>query len=170
MGTDKALVRIEGVAMARRVAGALQAGGAEKVVCVGGDRAALGHLGLVTIDDEWPGEGPLGGLVTALGWSDAPALVVAGCDQPWLDGAAIRALVEAHGSSGAPVTVYRVEGRVQPLPGVYDVSLRADLVKAMAGGERALLAAVSAVEPTIVETTDVEVLSDVDRPEDLPST
>lgn len=167
MGTDKAFVSVDGVAMVRRVVSALSAAGAADVVCIGGDRARLGRLALPSIDDEQPGEGPLGGLLTALHWSDEPTVVVAGCDQPWLTAAAITALVAAHQGSAQPATVYCAEGIVQPLPGVYDVTLRRDLMAAMASGERALGAALSVVAPLVVEATDPGSLRDVDRPEDL---
>jgi molybdopterin-guanine dinucleotide biosynthesis protein A len=169
MGTDKAFVAVDGVAMAKRVAIALRDGGATEVVCVGGDRAGLTGLALVSIDDEWPGQGPLAGLLTALGWSDEPSIVVAGCDQPWLDAAVIGALIGAHRSSAAPVTVYRVDGVPQPLPGVYDTSLRPGILAALERGERALKAVLGMVEPTCVEALDPGALRDVDRPEDLPS-
>ena len=172
MGTDKAFVTVDGVAMARRVADALRAGGAASIVCVGGDRAGLDRLGLPSIEDEWPGEGPLGGLVTALGWAHEEGqetLVVAGCDQPWLDAEAVRGLVEAHAKAAAAVTVYRVDATVQPLPGVYQVALRRELEAAMASGERALGSVLGKVEATVLQATHPETLRDVDRPEDLPA-
>ncbi|MDQ6697855.1 MAG: NTP transferase domain-containing protein [Actinomycetota bacterium] len=167
MGADKAFVAVDGVAMVQRVAGALSAGGAASVVCIGGDRARLGRLGLSTVDDDRPGEGPLAGLATALGWCDEKTLVVAGCDQPWLTASAITSLVVAHEQSMAPATVYRAEGIVQPLPGVFDISLLADLTVALTRGERALAAALRVAEPFIVEATEPDALRDVDRPEDL---
>ena len=112
------------------------------MTCIGGDRRALIELGLSVVDDEWPGRGRLGGLVTALGWSPDRVVVVAGCDQPWLDADPIRELVAAHDAGGTPATVYRVGDRIQPLPGVYDVGLRPGLMAAMRAGERALAAAV----------------------------
>ena len=45
MGTDKAFVEVGGVAMAARVAAALDAAGCDPVVLVGGDGAALAPLG-----------------------------------------------------------------------------------------------------------------------------
>ena len=45
MGTDKAFVEVDGVAMAERVATALVAGGCEPVVLVGGDHVLLARLG-----------------------------------------------------------------------------------------------------------------------------
>ena len=41
-------------------------------MAIGGDAAGLARLGLEVVVDEWPGEGPLGGLTTAVGWSPEP--------------------------------------------------------------------------------------------------
>lgn len=168
MGTDKALVTVDGAAMAVRVARAMHAAGATAVSCIGGDGVALALLGLAAVGDEWPGEGPLGGLATALGWSAEQLVVVAGCDQPWLDGAAIGVLVRAHRPVGSLATVYGVDGRAQPLPGAYDVRLRSHLVSALDSGERALIAGLRLARPTIIELAEPAVLRDVDWPEDLP--
>lgn len=82
MGTDKALLEIDGVALARRVADALAAAGALSVVAVGGDARALHDRGLAVVPDEHPGEGPLGGVLTALHTAPATATFVAvlACD------------------------------------------------------------------------------------------
>ncbi|WP_434127450.1 molybdenum cofactor guanylyltransferase, partial [Enterococcus faecium] len=45
MGTDKALIEVDGGPLARRVANALRAAGADPVIAVGGDLEALGDLG-----------------------------------------------------------------------------------------------------------------------------
>src|SRR5688500_13149793 len=95
MGADKALLEIDGVPMALRVAGARRAAGADRVLAVGGDGAALADIGLQFVDDAWPGAGPLGGLVTALGASDADIVVVASCDLVEPSAAALRAVVDA---------------------------------------------------------------------------
>lgn len=125
MGCDKALIEIDGRPMAARVADALRAGGCAPVLAVGGDGHALAAVGLVPVTDRWPGEGPLGGLATALSvaedvssagrlavgaaadrraggrpddepFSD-PTVVVAPCD--WLrpDAAVVHALLQALG-------------------------------------------------------------------------
>ena len=80
MGTDKALLRVGGEAMAVRVATALRDAGARDVVCVGGDASALSAIGLSVIPDVHPGEGPLGGILTALAWAEREMLVVSPCD------------------------------------------------------------------------------------------
>jgi molybdopterin-guanine dinucleotide biosynthesis protein A len=66
MGRTKALVPIDGVPMAARVAAALRAGGCSPVVLVGGDERELDVLGMPIVADLHPGAGPLGAIVTAL--------------------------------------------------------------------------------------------------------
>ena len=97
MGTDKALLLIDGIAMARRVADALGAAGATRVVAIGGDAKALGGIGLEVVADEWPGEGPLGGIVTALGTPNHEVEVVSvlSCDLRSPSPSSISALVDA---------------------------------------------------------------------------
>jgi molybdopterin-guanine dinucleotide biosynthesis protein A len=72
MGTDKALLEVDGVAMAVRVARALDAAGATEVMCIGGDAPALAALGLIVVTDRHPGDGPLGAVITALADADTP--------------------------------------------------------------------------------------------------
>ncbi len=167
MGTDKALVEVDGQAMVLRVTEALRATGATEVACIGGNPQALGSLGLVVVDDEWPGQGPLGGLTTALGWSNEPTVLVAGCDQPWLDAPTLGALVEAHRANRAMATVYGLEGTPQPLPGVYDADLRPGLLVGLTGGQRALSFALRLADATVVRVADPRRVRDVDRPQDL---
>ena len=64
MGRDKALVAVDGVAMAERVARALEAAGCADVRFVGGDAPALAALGRPVLPDAYPGAGPLGAVIT----------------------------------------------------------------------------------------------------------
>ena len=63
MGRDKALLEIEGIPMARRVAEVMRLAGCIPVFAVGPARLAAG---LDVVSDDHPGEGPLGGILTAL--------------------------------------------------------------------------------------------------------
>jgi molybdenum cofactor guanylyltransferase len=95
MGTDKAFVEVGGIAMVERVATALAAGGCAPVALVGGDGELLARFGHDVVADRFPGEGPVGGVLTALDALDADVVVVAACDLPSLDDATVRALVGA---------------------------------------------------------------------------
>jgi molybdenum cofactor guanylyltransferase len=78
MGRDKALLVVDGVPMVRRVVDAARTAGASSVLCVGspltpGGRALVADAaGVPAVEDRWPGKGPLGGIVTALGALGAP--------------------------------------------------------------------------------------------------
>ena len=73
MGADKAFIAVGGVPMVLRAVTALRAAGADPVAVVGGDGPRLQGLGLSYISDRYPGEGPLGGIITALGARRRPA-------------------------------------------------------------------------------------------------
>ena len=170
MGTDKALVPVDGTPMVRRVAGALASAGASPVVCVGGDAVRLRALGLVVVPDRWPGEGPLGGLATALADASPGHVLVAGCDQPWLDPAVLRRLVEAlERSPRSEAAVFLIDGRRQPMPGLYATILADRLVTAVESGARRLGDALDLASRVVeLDPGDPASLRDVDRPLDLP--
>jgi molybdopterin-guanine dinucleotide biosynthesis protein A/rhodanese-related sulfurtransferase len=170
MGTDKALVAVDGTPMVHRVAGALAAAGVSSVVCIGGDAGGLGSLGLVVVPDRWPGDGPLGGLATALASAPAGWVLVAGCDQPWLDPVILRRLIDAADASpDAAAVVFRTGGHRQPLPGLYSTTLAAAVVDRVDAGARRL-GDVLDLDPhlVVVDLDDGSSLRDVDRPRDLP--
>ncbi|MCU1455512.1 MAG: putative molybdenum cofactor biosynthesis protein [Acidimicrobiales bacterium] len=182
MGTDKALVEVDGVAMAARVAAALRAADADPVVAIGAvgtgletDRhpgAARTVAGLDVVEDRWPGEGPLGGLASALAapaFAGADVVVVAPCDQPWLDAGTVRALIAAlvarPDAIGAAVRTG--DGRLQLLPAAWRPSLAPRVAELVETGSRRL-DALAALGPIVAVHIDDEApLDDVDTPTQL---
>lgn len=169
-GVDKALFVLDGVALAERVALALRGSGADEVLAIGGDAEALGALGCFdrVVPDRWPGEGPLGGVVTALGASEALVHVVLACDTPAVTAACPRSLVRALDGPGSPdVAVGVVGGRSQPLTAAWRRrSTLGTLTDAFAAGERAPRAVLAGIRVAPVVLDEREV-ADVDRPGDL---
>jgi molybdopterin-guanine dinucleotide biosynthesis protein A len=166
MGADKALLEVHGVTLVRRVADALTAAGADRVVAVGGDIGGLRSEGLEAVPDQHPGEGPLGGILTALAATDADVVVVLACDLPAADPAAITAVVEALGQ--ADVAAPWHDGRHELLHAAWHRRAERPLQAAFAAGERAPRRAVSGLTVVSVTGLDPAALADADTPEELP--
>ncbi|WCO69240.1 NTP transferase domain-containing protein [Iamia majanohamensis] len=174
MGRDKALIEVDGTALAVRVADALRAGGCHEVRAVGGDASALEALGLEVVPDAHPGEGPLGGLATALAAAPPGAvLALAPCDLVAPDPAATAQLLGALAAAPPEVdaVVPVVDGRDEWTLSAWRVDpARAAAVAALLADGRRRLAAVAEVAQ-VVRVHDVErgAVADADRPEDLPA-
>jgi molybdenum cofactor guanylyltransferase len=170
MGSDKALVEApDGRPLAVVGVTALRAAGALEVVVVGGDGPALQGLELPWVPDRFPGEGPLGGIVTALHATRADLVVVMACDMPGVGpdvpAALVRALAAAPGSG---VAVAVVGDREQPLTACWRRSVALEvLVSAYDAGERAPRFVLATLHPVRVDGLPLAQLVDVDCPEDL---
>jgi molybdopterin-guanine dinucleotide biosynthesis protein A len=155
MGTDKALMEVAGVAMAERVARALAAGGCEPVAFVGGDAVRLARLGRPVHADRWPGEGPLGGVLTAL--------AVAGGDD-----VVARLLETAASDEGRRVdVVVATTERIEPALAWWGGSARGEIACHWDRGVRALHVVIAELRSVEVPV-DPAALRNVNVPADLP--
>jgi molybdopterin-guanine dinucleotide biosynthesis protein A len=175
MGTDKALLEVDGRALARRVHDALIAAGCAPVVAIGGDAPALRGLGLDVVDDLYPGDGPLGALITActtLG-EQADIVVALGCDLPDADPRAIAAVCapfDAPGGDEIDVVVPRSADRHHMHHAAWRVTTLPTLLEAFTAGERAprrVLARLRVHPLTVDGTFDPRWLADLDEPDEL---
>jgi molybdopterin-guanine dinucleotide biosynthesis protein A len=171
MGRDKALVEVDGRALALRVADALRRAGADPVTAVGGDLPALAALGLAGVPDEAPGEGPLTGVLTALRGAarGAPLVFVAACDLVTPEPAAVSATVAAlDADPEADVAVPMAGGRRQWMHAAWRAGAAAPLAAAFEAGERAVHAAVAAGGLRVVDVAVAPAaVADADTPADL---
>jgi molybdopterin-guanine dinucleotide biosynthesis protein A len=175
MGVDKALIEIDGVAMAARVANALRAAGCAPIALVGGDLEALGRLGETTVADVHPGAGPVGGIITAiraLGGS-ADGVVIASCDLAFLTSDHVLALTrrfEAGDATGCDVVVARTEpgAQVQPLCAVWRTFALERIESAFDAGTRSVFGVLDVlVVAEVVVAADG--LRNINTPSDLDS-
>lgn len=167
MGTDKAFVEVDGVAMVERVAGALAAGGCDPVVLVGGDSVLLARFGWAVVPDRFPGEGPAGGVVTALEALRGPGagerMVIASCDLPLLDAPTVVTVAAALDGAEAAVAV---TDSWQLSLTAWRASAREAVTEAWDGGARSLRDLVAAVAHVEVAVAPAGVRN-VNTPQDL---
>jgi molybdenum cofactor guanylyltransferase len=173
-GSNKALAIVDGRAMAGRVADALADAGAAEVLAIGGDAVALAALGITPIADRRPGEGPLDGLITAIGAATNDLVVVLACDLPFVTSELIGALVSAMcvgsvvvGQTRADVALAEADGRVEPLVGCWRASRCLPVLEqTFASGERAVHRALAGLSVTTAAASP-ETVVNVNRTDDL---
>lgn len=161
MGSDKATMHVDGTAMAVRVARAMNESGIAEVVTVGGPDRSFDYRHL---PDRYPGEGPLGGIITALASCSAGSVLVAACDLPWVDASVFVALCAALGGADAAIAF---TGRIEPMCALWRVSTCLDhLSRSFASGERAVHRAVDGLDVVRVHVHP-GALRNVNTPDDL---
>ena len=181
MGADKAFIEIDGVPMVARAAAALAAAGAAAVLVVGGDQARLGALGLRPIPDRHPGEGPLGGVITALSavrsldsfdGEAIEAVVTLPCDviEPEATSrVVIGRLVSPMGTACQPDLVVPLgSGVPQWMHAAWRPRCLETLSEAFARGVRAPKEVAALLRTVEVEIAGTGWFADADRPDDLP--
>ena len=178
MGRDKRLVEIDGrPLLLHAVDAVLQVfRPVSVVVVVGADGADLPlPPGVRAVADRWPGEGPLGGLVTAMEAADTDVVVVAAGDHPRLV-PRVLSLLATHAAVRTCDAVLLADerGAAQPLVGAYRRSALAPLRAAFDAGERRAGAVLDHLDVLLLPPTDWRIddpqgwsLEDLDTPEDL---
>ena len=117
MGCDKALLELDGVPMVVRMARLAKPHVAS--VTIVGPPERYASLGLRVVADRWPGTGPLGGIVTALGASSSHWNLILGCDLPYLTAEWLVWLIARTLDSPAQAAVPESRRGLEPLAAVY---------------------------------------------------
>jgi len=178
MGSDKALMKLAGEPLIVRTARLLKP--LVSRVTVIGPAGPYRRLGLHTVPDKIPGvrrvaayQGPLAGIVTALGVTSAPWNLVLACDLPYLTGKWIELLLSRAVQSNAQAFMPRTPRGLEPLAAVYRREAYAPLAEAFRKGVRKVTDALALIP---VETFPLEhfggftdndlVLKNMNTPED----
>jgi molybdopterin-guanine dinucleotide biosynthesis protein A len=165
MGVDKATLVVGGMTLADRSIQALHGAGIERVIVVGG----ANRFGVELVDDDDPGSGPLGAVLSALAATAPADLVVLPCDLPSVDAPAVVALIDASEQfPAADVVVGTIEGRPAWPIARWRRRCEASLAAARAAGERSFVGAVAELDVAQVELGPT--IADADDPGDLRHT
>lgn len=171
MGRTKALIEVDGVPMATRVATALRSAGCVDVIAYGGDPLELAPLGLPVLPDRYPGSGPLGAVLGVLELFDGCETDVAGvfvvaCDLPALSGRSLAGMVDAvRAGPGVDVVVARTAA-IEPACAIWSRAAAAPLRRWFEQGERALHVAIDRLDSVEVDV-DAEALRNINTPDEL---
>lgn len=140
MGRDKALIERGGRTLIGNAVELLRPHVDELLII--GDPTMYDHIGPLTIGDDRPGMGPLGGIVTALRYAWNDRLIVLACDMPDVPGALIEHLKRLDDAAHDAV-VPQCDGHLQPLAAIYHRRCRKVFAERL---ERELLKMSDAVE------------------------
>ncbi len=146
---------------------ALRAAGCDPVVAVGG--TAGDRLGLVTVPDRRPGEGPLAALASVLLWAGPERVLVLPCDLPLLRAEHLQPLLEAAADPSLranEAVIARIDGRPAHDIGIWPGTMGRRLWQAVDDGERAHRTALDLVEWRGVEVDEIG-FGDADTPDEL---
>jgi len=165
MGRDKALLPFHGLALAASVAGQVERAAGHCTLI--GDPGRYGELGYPVIGDLYPGEGPLGGILTALKHSTAEWSLILACDMPRATADFLRGVLALADRTEADIIAPAgPAGRFEPLCSVYHLRCIPVLQAAFDRGVRKIGEAVKPLRLATVSATELTPLDNVNTPED----
>jgi molybdopterin-guanine dinucleotide biosynthesis protein A len=156
-GRDKALVEIGGKPMLARMIQLLQSTTLEaRIVAAHGEYSAFG---VQIVEDRWPGEGPLGGIITALEDAAGSAAqsewnLIVSCDMPFLTREWLAFLTERASESQAQVVVPSSANGPEPLCACYRTDAAGALRTAFQGGVRKVTDGLKGVATEVLDEAD----------------
>jgi len=117
--------------------------------------------------DLYPGQGPLGAILTALQQTSADWNLIVACDMPEISAPFLRALLDA--AERWDVDVLLPAGpshRVEPLCAVYHRRVRQPIYNAFENGIRKITAALDGLRAAVLLVPDAIAFQNVNTPED----
>jgi molybdenum cofactor guanylyltransferase len=165
MGRDKAFLPFRGGVLAQAVAEAVRE--AAGSVCLVGAVRRAGSLPYAVLPDLYPGEGPLGAILTVLENQAADRNLIVACDMPELSAPFLSALFQAAEDTDADVLIPAgPSGRLEPLCAVYHRRARQPLYQAFLAGTRKVTDAFAGLHVPLFPVSEFKPLQNVNTPED----
>jgi len=134
MGRNKALLELGGEPLILRMARLVEEATGKPTVI--GPSAMFQGFGLNSVEDDWPGAGPLGGIATALRVSKAGWNLIVACDLPHLTREWLRYLTQRAENSRADAVIPENDLGAEPLCACYRKRNEAAIREALERGVR----------------------------------
>jgi molybdopterin-guanine dinucleotide biosynthesis protein A len=158
MGRDKAGLPFHGTTLAEWIA--------RQVAEAAGSATLVGNAAL-GIADRYPGEGPLGGIITALEHSPAEWNLIVACDMPHATAPFLRRLLDTARASNAEVLLPRgPSGLSEPLCAVYSRRVLHSIQARFDGGTRKIAAALEGLAVVTLDVEEAAQFQNLNTPED----
>jgi molybdenum cofactor guanylyltransferase len=127
-------------------------------VCVVAAEGKYADLGVDCVTDNWPGEGPLGGVITALMNAHARNhrhswCLIVGCDMPFLTPDWLTYMVQRTTASRASVIAPTSARRLEPLCACWHTRATSRLLRAFEDGVRKVAEAMKHLEMEVLDET-----------------
>jgi molybdopterin-guanine dinucleotide biosynthesis protein A len=165
MGTDKALLEIDGVALASRV-GALVRRVTANVTLIG-DPSKYSGLGMRVIPDHRPGEGPLAGMETALLDSASEWNLILACDLAALQAGFLAELCSLALTLDPPIDcLVPYSNKMQPLSALYRRGCLSIFSRALDNGIRKVTDVVASLNFEMWKAPSDDVFQNINTPEE----
>lgn len=164
-GADKALLEVGGTRIVDRQVAALAPLVAEVLVVGGPMSAERAVAGARHVADLQPGRGPLAGIEAAFRACDADALLVLGCDLPFLDEKLLQTVRDHAPEKQACVP--RVDGRAQALHARYSRTILPAVERRLAASQLRLLALLDELDVAWLDLPASDGLTNVNTPDQL---
>jgi len=165
MGRNKALLPWKGTPLAALAASKVMAAAGSAALV--GPPEALAGLGYEVIADLYPGQGPLGGVITALRASQADWNLILACDMPLVPVDFLHALLAAAESSGVScLAACSAPGRLEPLCAVWRREILSDLEELFHNGVRKMETALEAAGAAALSADEPQWFWNLNTPED----
>lgn len=167
MGRDKAQLRVGGRSLLEWAVAQWDNWGNEVMVSVGDEeRRHLAPPGTKAICDRHPGRGPMEGLYSGAIACDTELLLLRAVDTPFLLPAQAEPLLMAIG--GADACVYQIEGRLQPLFGLYRAARCRQVARVLLDrGEYRMKRLLELVHTTVLPAPEPACFFNINTPEEM---
>lgn len=172
MGQDKAHLLVNGTPLIELVAQAVTPLTPSEILIVGGDPDLVELTSTPSrhIADSYPGEGPLGGIISGLSTlkrRGCQHVLTLACDLPALEARALHHLHKEAVATDADVCIPLCEGRRQWHVAVWNTRSLSPLLDSFSSGNRAVWRGAEQLRQTLTISADTRQIVDLDSPRDV---
>ncbi len=167
MGTDKALLQLEGKNFIKRLCDELDC--FEERMIARGNQSDIEDISWIIIPDIYSERGPIGGLHAVLSICESDAMFCVSCDMPLLQISLVNYLCGFMEEEVDAVIAVTEDGRKQPLCGIYRKSVLSVLEEQILAGDNRMMAALNKmrVKYVTIGLQDSQQLKNINTPEDF---